>query len=459
MDEVRVLSPTAILGYGFPQSSLEEGMRRQPHVIAVDGGSTDAGPYYLGFDPGSGLGGGHQSKAFLESLTRDTEPLLLAAVEAGIPLIIGSAGFAGANIHLMGMVSVIQTIAGNHDLHFKMATIGAEVDKDRVLQRLKEGRVKPLGPVPDLTAEDVSGSVRIVAQMGVEPFIDALDKGAQVIVAGRANDPSMFAALPIREGFDKGLALHMSKILECGAIAAEPGSGSDSLLGTLRRDHFLLEPLNPERRCTVTSVAAHSLYEKSDPTRLFGPGGHVDLEQTRFEQHDPRAVAVSGSRFIATDGYWIKLEGASLVGHRTIAVAGMRDPTGIANLDGIVEAARSGVDDKFADQQGAFQLTFHIYGRNAIMPEFDAGRAAAHEVGIVIDAVADTQAMATSICSHARTVMLHHGFSGRVSTAGNLAFPFSPLDIPAGPVHRFSIYHLMEEDDPSQVFGVNVFDI
>jgi len=55
MEEIRVLSPTAILGYGYPRASLEEGMSRKPHVIAVDGGSTDGGPYSLGIEsPGGG---------------------------------------------------------------------------------------------------------------------------------------------------------------------------------------------------------------------------------------------------------------------------------------------------------------------------------------------------------------------------------------------------------------------
>jgi len=48
MEEMRILSPTAILGYGFPEESFREGMNRKPHVIAVDAGSTDPGPYYLG---------------------------------------------------------------------------------------------------------------------------------------------------------------------------------------------------------------------------------------------------------------------------------------------------------------------------------------------------------------------------------------------------------------------------
>ena len=43
MEELRVLSPTAILGYGFPMESFVEGMKRAPHVIAVVAGSSDPG--------------------------------------------------------------------------------------------------------------------------------------------------------------------------------------------------------------------------------------------------------------------------------------------------------------------------------------------------------------------------------------------------------------------------------
>ena len=65
------LSPTAILGYGFPVASFEErGLRREPHVIAVDGGSTDPGPYYLG-----------AGKSFTQrqAVKRDLELLIKAA--------------------------------------------------------------------------------------------------------------------------------------------------------------------------------------------------------------------------------------------------------------------------------------------------------------------------------------------------------------------------------------------
>ena len=46
--EIRLLSTSAILGYGFPEASLKAGLDRDPHVIGVDSGSVDPGPHYLG---------------------------------------------------------------------------------------------------------------------------------------------------------------------------------------------------------------------------------------------------------------------------------------------------------------------------------------------------------------------------------------------------------------------------
>jgi hypothetical protein len=459
MDEIRVLSPTAILGYGYPRRSLEEGMRRDPHVIAVDAGSTDGGPYYLGIDVGHRADAG-QASAFMETLSRDVGPLLEASLGAGVPLLVGSAGFAGGEPHLMGTVAVFRKVAEERGLRFEAAVIHAEVDKEYIKEKLRAGKIEPLGPVPELTEQEVDAAVRIVGQMGVEPFQRALERGVQVVIAGRANDPSMFAALPLMHGFDRGLGLHMAKILECGAIAAQPGSGSDAMLGTLRRDHFVVEPLAPGRRCTTMSVGAHSLYEKSDPYTLFGPGGQVDLSEVRFEQESERSVKVSGSRFVPADAYRIKLEGAKRVGYRCVAVCGVRDPVAIQKIDELIDAARAGAARQFSElDPSEYELLFHVYGRDGVMGSLEPARdVRSHELGIVIEAVAPTQPLATSLCSAARIVMLHHGFTGRISTAGNLAFPFSPLDIAAGPVCEFNVYHLVEEDDPHRLFPQEMVD-
>jgi len=71
----------------------------------------------------------------------------------------------------------------------------------------------------------------------------------------------------------------------------------------------MLEPLDSKQKCTPASVAALTLYEKSHPWLLPGPGGCLDLSNCTFDQYDDRRVKVSGSRFIPSQQYTLKLEG------------------------------------------------------------------------------------------------------------------------------------------------------
>ena len=452
MKQLRVLSPTAILGYGFPMDSFEEGMKRKPHVIAVDAGSTDPGPYYLG-----------AGKSFTDrnSVKRDLEIMIPAAIEAGIPVIVGTAGGSGGRPHVGLTLDIIREIANERKLSFKLAVIQSEFDKDLVKDNIRKGNVTPIHPAAELTEADVDDSVRIVAQMGEEPFIEALENGAQVILAGRSYDPSVFASLAVKEGFDKGLAIHMGKILECAAIAALPGSGSDSMFGYLNEDNFVLEPLSNKRKCTTLSIAAHTLYEKTNPYILPGPGGAINLHNARFEQVDDNKVSVSGSRFVPTDEYFVKLEGVRKVGYRTISCAGVADPIMISKIDEITQSVKERVEDNFASYGFKdFFLDFKIYGKNGVMGMFeDRGATPGNELMIIIEAVADTQEQADTICGFARSTMLHFGYEGRIATAGNLAFPFSPSDAKMGEVYEFNVYHLMKVDDPKALFPIEYIQL
>ncbi len=340
MKELRVLSPTAILGYGFPTESFEEGMKQRPHVIAVDAGSTDPGPYYLG----AGI-----SFTDRHAVKRDLEIILTAAVKEGIPVLIGTAGGSGSDAHLDWNVDIIRQISSEKGLGFKMAVIHAEITKACVIEKLEQGKLSPLNPAPQVTKADLLSTVRIVGQMGVEPFVKALKMGAQVIVAGRAYDPAVFAALAVQKGYDRGLAVHMGKILECACIAATPGSGSDCMMGYLREDSFSVEPLNPARKSTSLSVGAHTLYEKTDPYILPGPGGVLNLTHAVFEQETDRRVRVSGSRFIPSDRYTIKLEGVKSIGFRTVSIAGTRDPVMIEKIDEVIAGVRDRVEDNYSE--------------------------------------------------------------------------------------------------------------
>lgn len=450
MAKFTVLSPTAILGYGFPERSFERGLDCHPDLIAVDAGSVDPGPYYLG-----------AGKSFTDraAVRRDLAILLGAAVARGIPLVIGSAGGAGAKPHLQWTVEIVRELAAELGLGFRLGMIPADVTHETLLEGLRQGKLQALAGAPTLDARSIAGAGALVAQMGVEPIQRALAAGCDVVVAGRAYDPAVFAALPMLRGFDPGLALHLGKILECAAIAASPGSGSDCALGILEDNRFVLQALSEARVFTPTSVAAHTLYEKSNPSLLPGPGGALDLTDVSFEDIGGGRVAVSGSRFVPSQGYQLKIEGARQAGYRSIAIAGIRDPIMIQAIEEILEQVRARVEELLPDGGRNGRLHFHIYGKNGVMGDREPVRDfVAHELGIVIDAVCADPESADTLCSLTRSTLLHFGYDGRIATAGNLAFPFSPSDLRAGAVYEFSVYHLLEAD-PLELFPLTIMEI
>ena len=443
VEEFRILSPTGILGYGFPVESFNAGLACQPDLFACDAGSTDPGPYYLG-----------SGKCFTtrSAVKRDLSMLLTAACKMGKPLVIGSAGGSGAKPHLDRDLEVLAEIAEEQELTFKLAIISADFDKDFLLKEFRNGHLTRLGAAPELAEKDIIDSSNIVAQMGIEPIIEAINDGAQVIVCGRCYDPAVFAAPAIRLGFDKALAIHLGKILECAAIAADPGSGADCMMGYLGDDYFRVEPLNPARKCTPLSVSAHTLYEKSNPYLLPGPGGVLDLSDCQFLADSDRCVRVKGSKYHSSQIYTVKLEAARKLGFRTISICGNRDSIFISEVDEILLAVKQQVKQNLPPEMD-FHLDFIVYGKNGVMGNFEPIKEiTSHEVGIVIDAVADTQELANTVCSIARSTLLHYGYPGRLATAGNLAFPFSPSDVEVGAVYSFSIYHLLETNQPVELF-------
>lgn len=452
MDECRILSPLGMLGYGFPMESFEVGLARRPHLIGADAGSTDGGPHKLG------AGVGIVSRA---ATRKDLGAMVRGGLAVGAPVVIGSAGGSGAAAHMAWTREILEEILREQGARVRVAYVHAQLDKEFLKAELTAGRIKPLRNVPELNDKAIDSATCIVGQMGAEPIIRALEAGAQIVVAGRAYDPACFAAFAIWKGFPAGPAWHLGKILECGALCAVPGSAGDAMWGVLRHDGFTVEPLNPARACTETSVAAHTLYEKSHPYMLPGPGGTLDLSQCTFRQVDERVVEVRGSRFEASRPYTVKLEGAELVAYRTVLMCGVRDPMLIGGLEA-AEAAVVARTREYFDQitPADYQILFHHYGRDAVMGTSEPLRDARlpHEIGLVMEVVAPTQQMADTICAFARATLMHHHYPGRKATAGNLALPFAPSDVPLGAVYRFNVYHVLEVEDPCAVFPLELVE-
>ncbi len=456
-DEVRVLAGSGVCGAGFRAESLEEGMGKKPHFIGCDGGSTDPGPFPLG----SG-----QTSFAKTSIKRDMRLMLLAARKAKVPLLLGTAGTAGGIPHVQAARDILMEIAEEENLKFPLAVIHAEQDKEYLKKRLREGRIKPLDPAPHFDEETIDKSERIVGMMGEEPFMKALDNGAEVVLTGRSSDCAIYAGIPIRNGIPEGIAWHAAKILECGTAAVEQRKSSDSLFATCRNDHFVIEALDDTLRCTPQSVASHSLYENADPFRLIESNGTMDLSGSQYEALDDKRVRVSNSAFEPADRYTVKLEGAELVGYQTIVIGGVRDPYILRQLDSWIEKIYASVHKRVHDVYGDaishddYVFNIRVYGKDGVMgPLEPETELRTHEVCMIMEATAPTQDMATSVATVARHKALHEPIPEWSGLITGLACTYSPAHLERGAVYRFNVNHVVEPDDPYEMFPIEYVNV
>jgi len=452
--EVRVISATGVLGSGFRTESIERGMSMNPHFIGCDAGSTDPGPFYLG----SG-----KTAFSYHSVKSDMHALITATREAGIPLLIGSCGTAGGRPHLAVMRQIVTEIAKEEELSFKLAIIQAEQEKEYLLERLGAGAVTPLGDL-ELTAETIQRSERIVGMMGEEPYLKALDEGADVVIAGRSSDCAIFAGLPVRLGVDPGIAWHAAKILECGGAAAVSRPAPDSMYAVLRSDHFEMEPLGLDMRCSAQSVAAHSLYETADPYKLIESSGTLDLTEAKYEEISDRRVRVSGGKYLPAARYTVKLEGAELAGYQSVVIGGIRDPFIIRQIDDWQARLKERVDTRVQKVYGrdadGYVFNIRVFGRDAVMgPLEPVKEITSHEVGLVMEVTAASQEIATGIVSLARHQALHLPIPEWRGFITGVACLYSPAYLERGAVYRFNCNSVVEPRDPYEMFPIEYVDI
>lgn len=392
----RVVSACGALGYGFPKASMDQALRGRIDAVISDAGSMDAGPYYLG------TGTEYFER---EAVKQDYRYMVEAGLKIDGPVILGSCGMAGGNRNLEWMVEVAKEVFAELNVRdARVAVIGAELDPAIVIRELKDGKLLTTGVGPDLSEETLREST-IVGQMGIHPLMTALESGAKYILAGRSCDIALFASDMVRRGIDPGLAYHVGHVLECGALACDPGSPSDCLVAEVYDDGtaVFVAP-DPSRRCTPYSIAAHSLYEESHPQLQFYPEGILAMEKTQFFAHDSRTSGIRNSVFVRSAKPWpwsIKLEGARRVGARKVSLVHL-DPKDLPKVPADIL----------------------VYGRNGVQKA--AVQGAQRELGIIVETTSTDAQAATKLASLLTHYLIHYGYPGRKATAGNIAYPMSP---------------------------------
>jgi hypothetical protein len=439
MQEMRYIAATGALGAGVDRDSLFAALDEEPRFIAADAGTTDAGAFALGAGETAFSRG---------AVKQDLSLMLQAGLRARVPVIVGSAGTAGADVHVDWVLAIVEEIAQELGERLRGSAIYAEQSGAALAAGLQAGRIRPLAHARELAPEQLARCRRVVAMMGVEPLQQALGDDPQFIIAGRCSDAALYAALPLMRGFPAGPAWHAGKVVECGTLACET-MGAGVMVVTVREDSFSVRPVGPGLRCTPQSVAAHSLYETANPFLFAEPSGTLDITASAYEQEDDVTVRVTGSRFAPAGEYSVKLEGAELIGFETMLIGGVRDPLILSQLDSWLERIRHYIESSFGRLMGIdldgerYRLGFQVYGRNAVMGELEPCGAPGHEVGIVCTTLAPTQAEATEMARMCRQPLLHAPIPEWKGAITGFAYLHNPAWVETGPAYRFCLNHVL----------------
>ena len=444
-DAVVILVPTGSLGAGVRENEIEYGMARGVHAIATDAGSTDSGAAYLA------LG---MSKNNRGAVKRDLTILMRAAWDARIPVLVGTSGQAGGDLNLAWTRDIAVEVARELGITPRIALLHSEQDKTELKARNATGAIFPLPPLGPLDDATIDACDHIVAALGPEPYIAALEAGADIILGGRTTDTAVIAAFALMKGMPPGACWHAGKTAECGAQCTEKELAGSGVLLRIDHDGFEVEPLNTTNRCTPHSVSAHMLYENSDPFHLIEPGGILDVTNAHYAQLDSRTVKVTGSVWQERP-YTLKLEGASAGRFQTIMLVGIQDPIVLRDLELFHDQMHgllvNRVKQTIGEAAGDFDISLRIYGWNAVSGEkLPADTPPPREVGVLFVATAATQEMATQIAKACNPMFFHMPMPAHHEMP-SYGFAFTPADIPRGPVFEFRLNHVVQVDDPMEL--------
>ena len=450
---MRVLVPTGMLGGGFPNSTIARGIELGADVIAIDGGSTDSGPHYLGTAT---------AKTARSAVAGDVRAVLAPAAAAGIPVVVGSCGTSGTDAGVDWVHDIAAEVTAVAGLQRRVARLYSEQDTEHLETLRAAGRIHPLEPAGPLTAETLRSCSHIVALMGHEPIAAVLADGVDLVLAGRATDTALTAALPMLRGLPSGPIWHAAKVAECGGLCTtSPRTGG--VLVTIDATGFTIEPLDPKAACTPHTVAAHMMYENVDPFRMREPAGTLDTSAATYTAVDDRIVRVEGSEFEHAAQYTMKLEGSAAVGYQTIIISGMRNPRVLARIDewcdGVLDYLRHAISKTVGLEPGQYDMQILRYGHDGVLGAAEPDRREPpREVGIVFVATARDQATATQLAKVANPALLHAPLAGEEAMP-SYAFLGSPAEIERGAVHEFVLQHAVDIDAADELVRTVVSEI
>lgn len=448
----RVLVPSGVLGLGFDSQALAAGVETQPDIIAIDGGSTDSGPFYLG------TGTSKYSRAACKA---EWKQLMQARERAQVPLVITSCGTCGTDSMVDWMLEITRELAAELSQKVTVTTLYSEVSPTFIKQQLLSNKIQPLAPAVHIDEDSVESIDHIVVLAGAEQINAALATGADIVLAGRATDTAGISAMPLARDEQMGAAWHGAKIAECGALCStNPTSGVIAL--EVDDTGFSVWPLAETATCTPHSVSAHMLYENADPHTLYEPGGALEVHDALYESVDEKRVRVTGSRWVVSDEYTVKLEGARSVGYQSTLMAILRDTHYVKNAKAWVVRLTAFLHQEIANRMGLdkndYDVEFRLIGVDATLGELEVKASDPSEIGVLVLVSARTEELADELAKLINPFLLHYPLNDNEELP-TFAFPYSPAQTNRGAIYEFCLNHVLVLDDPMDVFRLEVHQL
>lgn len=192
-------------------------------------------------------------------------------------------------------------------------------------------------PVSDILDRVSAANVYI----GAKPIADALDQGADIVVTGRATDPSVVLGPLIHEfgwsmeDFDRLAAgTVMGHILECGAQCTGGNYTHWRDVPNMARIGYPVAEAKADGSFVITkhentgglvnveTISSQLLYEMGDPKNYLGPDCTADFTTINLEQDGENRVKVSGIKGTApTPTYKVSMSysnGYKILGQLTV---------------------------------------------------------------------------------------------------------------------------------------------
>jgi hypothetical protein len=95
-----------------------------------------------------------------------------------------------------------------------------------------------------------------------------------------------------------------------------------------------------------------------------------------------------------------------------------------------------------------------VFGKNATMGPLEPETRIGHEVGLLFQVTAGTQALATALMKSVSHIAVHYPVPEWTGLITSIAYPYSPAEIARGASYRFNMNHVVEPATPLEMFRI-----